>query len=232
MSRRIVDIYYDVAGSRHLNSSYNPISDVDIPWFYVNEMILINLRAVIGINQGGDNATPPPNPFRADLSWSVAVDSAYGQSTMAAKASNDVINLPGDFAGGNANPLSGQMSVRLDCNGTRMNTLIGSSPKTVVQMEVQGRDGDGLLCYVLRLNLTLKNLMDKGGAVPVDPPIWLISRDEANAKFAPRIIPDRFMIHPVHGALWCFPDGQWRKLEPFIGDDGKATFAPSDPIEL
>jgi len=163
LDMREVEVYYDVAGDRLLNSDGEQLRKEDYPRIHYAEQILFLLHLV-----DGDVSTPFTG-FKGDTYTAVIETDWNHSTTVMVKALNSAVNVSGDWS--LASPANGRFSVRLNAHTTQYLAAVdGKEEDTNTKLELKGISSAGKLASVVQLYFRSFNLLEWDGDLPEEVP--------------------------------------------------------------
>jgi hypothetical protein len=167
MSKRIIDIWWDVVIRAHYDSAEpgNRLNAPAYPGIWYKEKPLVRLRLVT------DAAKTAYTDLSAAYTYSAAVDSDWNSATdPMCKTLDANINVTGDWeSGGTADPALGQFSIRLDADNTEFRDKIGTDESIQISgMDLYAFEGTDR-GFITSMPFYCFNVRDPGDAAPPAP---------------------------------------------------------------
>lgn len=181
--RKVIDLWYDVPAARLVLEDGSAMKSNLIPPVHYQEQALIRLQLY-----DRDEAGEPVEyeALTSGLTLSAAMDHDWDAETgPLTRTLTTGINVVGDWKDGlTADLTKGQISIRLDCYTTEIQTAIADDqflPNNT--LEVQGRSSLGLV-FAISFELRLKNLIDRTDDDPPEEEITdYFTKAEADARY-------------------------------------------------
>ena len=208
MSRRTIDIYYDVVSNVLRNSSGARLNQRLYEFVIYKEKPLVRLRLVT------DEDLTAYTAFDASMTYSAAIDKDFDHdSALMCKTLNADINRPSDW--GDADAATGKFSIRIDANTARYAAVLATAEKKSASMlELQAFDVNGDLVGVVRFPFITYNLMDDNGSVPPAATEDYYTKTESDARFVRKTAnQQRFKVESNYFRLWNPDAGDFYAIE-------------------
>lgn len=178
MSKRTVEIWWDVVNNVHRGVDGNVLPKEKYPYIIFLEKPLVKLHLVTDVALTAYTGLTPTSVFTA------SIDSDFDHSTdLMCKTEDSGINVAGDWT--DVNVGQGRLSIRLDADNTGYQTKISTlSEKTNCTFELlEFEAGSGDLVSATQIPYRCYNIVDGAGAVPPSPVGDYYTKAESDARF-------------------------------------------------
>lgn len=170
IDRRLVDVYWDVVNRVIRDVSGEEIRERLYPYITFREEVIINLHLVTDNSDPGTKYTGAAGLIGGSTTFQATIDDDFDHSSVVmCKATDSAINVATEWntSGGNADPLVGEFSIRINGDTSTFQTAVGSGREAKnVLLELQIKDGAGAICWSDRIPFRGLNIQDDNGTTP------------------------------------------------------------------
>ncbi len=165
MARRIIEIFFDINRAALRDSKGQLLRIENFPFITFRANPIVNLQLVT------DSSNTAFTGLGASQVYIAAIDDDFDSATaLMVQTLNAGINAAGHFtsnSSGNANPLQGQVSIKLNANTTGFQSKIGTKAKLLTTgLELIVKDGSDVIEHVFSIPFNTRGLRNDSGLIP------------------------------------------------------------------